>query len=350
MSRPRKCTGLKYFPKKEKSLDLSSPVIPQVVPGFAYGGDFGDRPTDREFCVDGLVLPDRRNTPKMDAVKAAYAPLKITLTDTKAIVENRNLFTDLSAYDLVFASSVNGKQERRAVLRADCAPGKTVHIACPFALSEAGLACMTVTAVQRAVLPGIPAGYEAALGQVWHNHVAARLTAAAPELVAMDCNIGIKGEGFEYIFGRGKGLVSIRYNGVQLLDDTVRPNFWRAPTNNGKTSRHHPEHRVEVCWFARIPWRAAGTPPGRRFGIRMKEWVKKEEGVSFGETSEQQPTGYAAHSDHNSRCNPCIGEGVLLVVAQVLVGAGQFVGGVGGLCFGQTSDLLRGDACKQQEV
>ena len=91
---------------------------------------------------------------------------------------------------------------------------------------------MTVTAVQRAVLPGIPAGYEAAFGQVWYNYAAARLTAAAPELVAMDCNIGIKGEGFEYIFGRGKGLVSIRYNGVQLLDDTVRPNFWRAPTNN----------------------------------------------------------------------------------------------------------------------
>jgi len=260
------------------------------------------------------------------------------------------LNTDLNAYDLVFASSVNGKPERHAVLRADCAPGKTVHIAFPFALPEAGLACMTVTAVQRAVLPGIPAGYEAAFGQVWHNYAAARLTAAAPELVAMDCNIGIKGEGFEYIFGRGKGLVSIRYNGVQLLDDTVRPNFWRAPTNNGKTSRHHPEHRVEVCWFARIPWRAAGTPPGRRFGIRMKEWVKKEEGVSFGETSEQQPTGYAAHSDHNGRCNPCVGEGVLLVVAQVLAGAGQFVGGVGGLCFGQTSALLRGDACKQQEV
>ena len=80
---------------------------------------------------------------------------------------------------------------------------------------------------------------------------------------------------------------------------------------------------MEVCWFARIPWRAAGTPPGIRFGIRMKEWVKKEEGVSFGETSEQQPTGYAAHSDHNGRCNPCVGEGVLLVVAQVLAGKAQ---------------------------
>ena len=28
-------------------------------PGQPYGGDFGDRPTDREFCMDGLVLPDR---------------------------------------------------------------------------------------------------------------------------------------------------------------------------------------------------------------------------------------------------------------------------------------------------
>ena len=205
---------------------------PDGKPGFAYGGDFGDRPTDREFCVDGLVLPDRRNTPKIDAVKAAYAPLKITLTDTEAVVENRNLFTDLNAYDLVFASSVNGQPERRAVLRADCKPGGTVHIPFPFALPEAGLACMTVTAVQRAVLPGIPAGYEATFGQVWHNHAAARLTLPAPQLVEMDYNIGVKGEGFEYIFGRGKGLVSIRYNGVQLLDDTVRPNFWRTPTNN----------------------------------------------------------------------------------------------------------------------
>ena len=91
---------------------------------------------------------------------------------------------------------------------------------------------MTVTAVQRAALPGIPADYEAAFGQVWHNYAKARLTLPAPQLVEMDCNIGVKGEGFEYIFGRSKGLVSIRYNGVQLLDDTVRPNFWRAPTNN----------------------------------------------------------------------------------------------------------------------
>ena len=205
---------------------------PDGKPSFAYGGDFGDRPTDREFCIDGLVLPDRRNTPKMDAVKAAYAPFRITLTDTEAVLENRTLFTGLSAYDLVFAASVNGKTEQKEVLHVNCAPGETVHVPFPFALPKSGLACMTVTAVQRDGKPGIPAGYEAAFGQVWHKYAEAKQTLPVPQLVEMDYNIGVKGDGFEYIFGRGKGLVSVRYNGVQLLDDTVRPNFWRAPTNN----------------------------------------------------------------------------------------------------------------------
>ena len=222
---------------------------PDGKPGFAYGGDFGDRPTDREFCIDGLVLPDRRNTPKMDAVKAAYAPFKITVTDTEAVVENRTLFTDLNAYNLVFASSVDGRPERRAVLRVDCAPGKAVHIPLPFALPTRGLACMTVTAVQREAKPGIPAGYEAAFGQVWCKYAGARLTGPAPQLVEMDCNIGVQGKGFEYLFGRGKGLVSIRFDGVQLLDDTVRPNFWRAPTNNDEGC---------AAPFAFACWKTAG--------------------------------------------------------------------------------------------
>lgn len=85
----------------------------------------------------------------------------------------------------------------------------------------------------------------------------------------------------------------------------------------------------------------------------MKEWVKKEEGVSFGETSEQQPTGYAAHSDHDSRCNPCVGEGVLLVVAQVLAGKAQQQ--EGGTCQGTEREAQRhlthdGSLCHSQCV
>lgn len=93
----------------------------------------------------------------------------------------------------------------------------------------------------------------------------------------MDCNIGIKGEGFEYIFGRGKGLVSIRYNGVQLLDDTVRPNFWRAPTNNGKNQPTPPgapggsllvcTHSVACCGYsARQTFRNQNEGMGEKGG------------------------------------------------------------------------------------
>ena len=60
----------------------------------------------------------------------------------------------------------------------------------------------------------------------------ARQTLPRPQWVEGDCNIGVRGEGFEYLFARGKGLVSIRYGGAELLEDRVQPNFWRAPTNN----------------------------------------------------------------------------------------------------------------------
>ena len=62
----------------------------------------------------------------MDEVKAAYAPLKISFTKNAVTVENRALFTDLAAYDLVLTAEVNGQRIRQAVLRADCArqPGQ----------------------------------------------------------------------------------------------------------------------------------------------------------------------------------------------------------------------------------
>lgn len=207
-------------------------LLPGTEDTYAYGGDFGDRPTDREFCIDGLVLPNRRNTPKMDEVKAAYAPLKIFFTETSVTVENRALFTDLSAYDLVLTAEADGRRTRQAVLRASCAPGCRVELALPFGLPEAGLACLTLSARLRQPKPGLAAGYEAACGQVWRQNPQARQTLPRPQWVEGDCNIGVRGEGFEYLFARGKGLVSIRYGGAELLEDRVQPNFWRAPTNN----------------------------------------------------------------------------------------------------------------------
>ena len=43
----------------------------------AYGGDFGDRPTDRDFCGNGILFADRTPTPKMQEVKYLYQGIRL---------------------------------------------------------------------------------------------------------------------------------------------------------------------------------------------------------------------------------------------------------------------------------
>ena len=44
---------------------------------FAYGGDFGDQPNDGNFCMNGLVQPDRLANPHLWEVKKVYQNIKV---------------------------------------------------------------------------------------------------------------------------------------------------------------------------------------------------------------------------------------------------------------------------------
>ncbi|MFR5890763.1 MAG: glycoside hydrolase family 2 TIM barrel-domain containing protein, partial [Lachnospiraceae bacterium] len=46
-------------------------------PSFTYGGDFGDHPNDGNFCVDGLVYPDRRVHTGLEELKQAIMPVAV---------------------------------------------------------------------------------------------------------------------------------------------------------------------------------------------------------------------------------------------------------------------------------
>lgn len=77
----------------------------------AYGGDFGDRPTDWQFCGNGILYPDRSISPKAAEVKAQYAAvrLKISPERRQIQIENRQLFSDLSGLAFVLTVLRNGK-------------------------------------------------------------------------------------------------------------------------------------------------------------------------------------------------------------------------------------------------
>ncbi|MBR5075938.1 MAG: beta-galactosidase [Bacteroidales bacterium] len=68
---------------------------------FAYGGDFGDKPNDGAFCINGLVGPDRRPHPHYYEVQHVYQPLAFELDGGRLRIINRDSFTDPGEYDIV---------------------------------------------------------------------------------------------------------------------------------------------------------------------------------------------------------------------------------------------------------
>ena len=66
---------------------------------FAYGGDFGDKPHDKNFNINGLVFPDRTPSPGLIEYKKVLEPVKVTAEDLnkgEIKIKNRYDFIDLS--------------------------------------------------------------------------------------------------------------------------------------------------------------------------------------------------------------------------------------------------------------
>jgi len=70
---------------------------------FLYGGDFGDKPNDGAFCINGLIDPDRTPHPHYYEVQHVYQPLQfVRETDGRISIINHDSFTDPSEYDITY--------------------------------------------------------------------------------------------------------------------------------------------------------------------------------------------------------------------------------------------------------
>jgi beta-galactosidase/beta-glucuronidase len=75
-------------------------TAPDGEPFWAYGGDFGDEPNDGNFCLNGVVFPDRSPKPALEEMKKAQQPVEITAADADlargaVTVKNTHRFRDL---------------------------------------------------------------------------------------------------------------------------------------------------------------------------------------------------------------------------------------------------------------
>jgi beta-galactosidase len=102
----------------------------------AYGGDFGDRPTDWNFCANGLITADRQITPKLEEVKKAYQNIHFTAKDLlkgEINLENRFNFTNLNKFDASWELIEDGKIIQAGNFEAmKIEPNSTETIVIPF--------------------------------------------------------------------------------------------------------------------------------------------------------------------------------------------------------------------------
>ncbi len=61
-----------------------------------YGGDFGDKPTDYDFCLNGLLFPDQTCKPAMAECKQLFSPVEIVFKNESISADNRNAHTQLT--------------------------------------------------------------------------------------------------------------------------------------------------------------------------------------------------------------------------------------------------------------
>ena len=234
--------------------------------GWAYGGDFGDKPNDRQFCMNGLVFPDRRPHPSL--IEASHAqqffqfallaqhPLRVRLT-------NEYLFRTTDNEELHWQVQAAGETVAHGCVTLDILPEGQ----CELTLSEtltlpAGAedVWLNLTVVQPQATPWSDAGHRVAWQQfalttplVLRPHLS---TGTAPELEQSDSTWTVRHGTQQWTIDRQSGLLTHwQVDGAEQLLTPLRDQFVRAPLDNdigvSEVERIDPN-----AWVER--WKSAG--------------------------------------------------------------------------------------------
>ena len=202
----------------------------------AYGGDFGERPTDYNFSGNGIAYGGNRDaSPKMQEVKFNYQNITAEVSADSVKVINKNLFVNTDIFDCKVTVAKDGKVIRKASLATSVAPLSEETYALPLTKEEkAGEYAVTVSFHLKEDKVWAEAGHEVAFGQyIYKVEAPKKACPEGVEVIRSTHNIGVRGTHFEVLFSvLNGGLVSYKYAGKEMIEAIPKPNFWRAPTDN----------------------------------------------------------------------------------------------------------------------
>ncbi|MBE6644462.1 MAG: DUF4981 domain-containing protein [Ruminococcaceae bacterium] len=208
-------------------------------PEYIYGGDSGEFPHMGEFCVDGLLYPDRKLHTGMHELREVLKPLLIEYKDGVLKVTSRRHFTYLSDLSLYYTVEKNGEAIASGCLGAlNIAPEKSKIYKLPIFAEE--FTTLNISVKTNTKTEWADMGYEIGSEQfIISDRITEKDAEKAYPVLTEDEKFYTVAVGeCKYKIGKHTGLIeSIVDNGKDMIAAPVIPTIWRAPTDNDRKIR-----------------------------------------------------------------------------------------------------------------
>ncbi|MDY2886602.1 MAG: glycoside hydrolase family 2 TIM barrel-domain containing protein [Bariatricus sp.] len=216
---------------------------------YAYGGDHGEEIHDGNFCMDGLVYPDRTVHTGLLEYKNVYRPARVISYDKESgelVLHNYMDFDNLKdyvkiSYELTQDGLLIGKGKLAEVSVVPHSEGKTnLQVNVP----ENGKCYLKLTYHLKKEMPLLEEDYilgfdeievsqKDAKCQLAEKWVEKTVTDSELQVSEDDTQIHINGREFAYTIDRRTALFTeMKFAGREYLNHPMELNIWRAPTDN----------------------------------------------------------------------------------------------------------------------
>ena len=225
---------------------------------YLYGGDHGEYPHDGNFCVDGLVYPDRRPHTGLMEYKNVHRPARVTCFDQKTgtvTLHNYMDFVNLNDYltisyeincdgyviynrEIEKVPAVLPHSEGTAHLEIDVPEKGRCYLKINYYLKKDTelLKAGHLLGFDELLLENADGRNQKAL-QIWKSKIA---TEASLNVAEGARYISVNTSNFNYTYDKFTGMFcELEFEGKNLLNEAINLNIWRAPTDNDRKLKLH---------------------------------------------------------------------------------------------------------------
>ena len=212
---------------------------------YRYGGDFGDDPSNKDFCIDGLIMPDRTPSPGLYEYKKVIEPITTTAVDIQKGIINllsRYDFANLDRFNLVYKvmeDDVILQTGFMAVPSIEARANKDITL--PYDLSSIKVKpgahyYVNISYQLREDTSYASSGHELATAQFELPLYKEGIVVRPEGILNVEkehTTLHVKGANFSLDFNLVNGnLMNIVRDGMQVLSKGPRLTLWRAPISN----------------------------------------------------------------------------------------------------------------------